>query len=172
MGRTPGETKRSIKVSGRVKKISTEKSKIPDLEDLFLKEKGIEDFQEDLLHWYHVSRRKLPWRGDIPPYSVNKTPTSDRHVVVNPYATWVSEIMLQQTRVETVIDYFNNWMKKFPDVASLARATPDEVNAAWAGLGYYSRARNLHKGAKMVVKDFNGRVPSSQNELLIYSRYR
>jgi A/G-specific adenine glycosylase len=83
-----------------------------------------------LLTWYRASRRDLPWRR-----------TRD------PYAIWVSEVMLQQTRVATVIPYWQAWMAKFPSVAALAEAPLDDVLAAWAGLGYYSRARNLHAGA-------------------------
>mmetsp|Transcript_11326 Transcript_11326/g.12827 ORF Transcript_11326/g.12827 Transcript_11326/m.12827 type:complete len:420 (-) Transcript_11326:1782-3041(-) len=85
---------------------------------------------------------------------------------VGAYGTWVSEVMLQQTRVETVIKYFLNWMQLFPDEQTLAQASPDAVNAAWAGLGYYSRARNLQKGAKKVVEDFNGVLPDSESGLL------
>ena len=83
----------------------------------------------------------------------------------DPYAVWVSEIMLQQTRVETVIPYFEKWMKLFPDIASLANASEQDVLNAWEGLGYYSRARNLHKAAKIVASKFNGRLPRDLTEL-------
>lgn len=73
---------------------------------------------------------------------------------------------MQQTRVDTVVPYFENWMKKFPDLVALATAEPEEVNAAWAGLGYYRRARMLHQGAKMVVAKLGGVVPGSAEELL------
>src|ERR1700759_5573012 len=94
----------------------------------------------------HFARvqRDLPWRR-----------TRD------PYAIWVSEIMLQQTRVATVIPYWERWMAKFPTVAALADAPLDDVLAAWAGLGYYSRARNLHAGAKNVAARFAGALPST-----------
>src|SRR6202050_5720340 len=92
-------------------------------------------FHRDLLRWYRRHHRQLPWRR-----------TRD------PYAIWVSEIMLQQTRVETVIPYWQRWMAKFPTVRALATAPLDDVLAAWSGLGYYSRARNLHAGARTVAE--------------------
>jgi len=95
-----------------------------------------------LLKWYSKHGRTMPWR-DHP----------------DPYAVWVSEIMLQQTRVETVIPYFEKWMKLFPDIPSLANASERDVLNAWEGLGYYSRARNLHKAAKIVASNFNGQLP-------------
>ena len=95
-----------------------------------------------LLNWYNKNKRSLPWRGHS-----------------NPYAVWVSEIMLQQTRVETVIPYFEKWMKLFPNIRSLARATEQDVLNVWEGLGYYSRARNFHKAAKIVVEKHNGQLP-------------
>jgi len=102
-----------------------------------------------LLPWYRANRRDLPWRR-----------TRD------PYAIWVSEAMLQQTRAETVIPYYERFLERFPDVAVLARAPVDEVYAAWAGLGYYSRARNLHRAASTILERFGGELPSSQEELL------
>ncbi|HEY5375030.1 MAG TPA: A/G-specific adenine glycosylase, partial [Polyangiaceae bacterium] len=83
-----------------------------------------------LLTWYVGHRRDLPWRRSLDPYSV-----------------WVSEMMLQQTQVATVIPYFQRWMQRFPDVAALANAAESEVLHAWQGLGYYSRARNLQRAA-------------------------
>ena len=114
--------------------------------------------RRQLLDFYDRDRRMLPWRGDTvdgakpPPQSA--------------YGTWVSEIMLQQTRVETVIPYWHLWMQRFPTVASLAAASPDAVNAVWAGLGYYRRAQNLLKGAQKVVADHGGDVPRQQQQLL------
>lgn len=96
-----------------------------------------------LLNWYHKNKRTLPWRVRNP----------------DPYAVWVSEIMLQQTRVETVIPYFEKWMRLFPNVRALAETSEHNVLNAWEGLGYYSRARNLHKAAKIVVEQYNGKVP-------------
>ena len=98
--------------------------------------------QEQLLAWYEEHRRDLPWRR-----------TSD------PYAIWVSEVMLQQTQVATVRDYFERFMRRFPSVEALAKATSDEVLHAWQGLGYYSRARGLLAGARAVVEHHRGRVP-------------
>ena len=97
---------------------------------------------------YRRDRRDLPWRK-----------TRD------PYAIWVSEIMLQQTRVSTVIPYWERWMAKFPTVSALAGAPLDDVLAAWAGLGYYSRARNLHAGAQAVTATFAGELPRQASEL-------
>jgi A/G-specific adenine glycosylase len=97
---------------------------------------------------YQRDRRDLPWRR-----------TRD------PYAIWVSEIMLQQTRVATVIPYWEKWMAKFPTVTALAAAPLDDVLAAWAGLGYYSRARNLHAGAQAVTASFAGALPRRASEL-------
>jgi A/G-specific adenine glycosylase len=102
-----------------------------------------------LLPWYRANRRDLPWRR-----------TRD------PYAIWVSEAMLQQTRVETVIPYYERFLRRFPDIASLARASLEDVYAAWAGLGYYSRARNLHRAAFTILERFGGQVPSTRDELL------
>jgi len=101
-----------------------------------------------LLAWYQQNGRDLPWRGDD-----------------NPYAVWVSEIMLQQTRVETVIPYFEKWMQIFPTVDDLARASEKDVLNAWEGLGYYSRARNLHNAAKILVAEHNGQLPRDLNAL-------
>ena len=105
-------------------------------------------FSTHLLNWYHKNKRTLPWRGHR-----------------NPYAVWVSEIMLQQTRVETVIPYFKKWMKLFPNVRALAKASEREVLNAWEGLGYYSRARNFHKAAKIVVDEYGGKLPRDVDEL-------
>lgn len=95
-----------------------------------------------MLKWYRKHGRAMPWR-DHP----------------DPYAVWASEIMLQQTRVETVVPYFEKWMKLFPDVKALAKASEQDVLNAWEGLGYYSRARNLYKTAKIIASKFNGQLP-------------
>jgi A/G-specific adenine glycosylase len=105
-------------------------------------------FQQDLLRWYRGNARDLPWRK-----------TRD------PYAIWVSEIMLQQTRVATVIPYYERFLAKFPTPAALAAAPEQEVLSLWAGLGYYSRARNLHQGAKEVVARFGGTVPNDPEQI-------
>ena len=101
-----------------------------------------------LLRWYDAHRRDLPWRR-----------TRD------PYAIWVSETMLQQTRVETVIPYYERFLDRFPNVEALATADEEEVLVRWAGLGYYSRARNLHWAAKTVVEDFGGELPDDARAL-------
>ncbi len=101
---------------------------------------------DDLLKWYRQNKRSLPWRD-------NRTP----------YGTLVSEVMLQQTRVDTVVSYYNNFMERFPTVEDLASADLDVVLSMWSGLGYYSRARNLHKSAKSIVEA--GEFPSTLKEI-------
>ncbi len=95
-----------------------------------------------LLRWYRRSRRLLPWR-----------------VAPDPYRIWVSELMLQQTRVETVVPYFLRFTERFPDLASLAAASEGEVLALWSGLGYYSRARALHRAARILMLERDGKFP-------------
>ena len=104
----------------------------------------INTFAQKLIAWHGVSGRSgLPWQGNR-----------------DPYAVWVSEIMLQQTQVATVLERYPRFMKRFPTVKKLAAADIDEVLAEWAGLGYYSRARNLHSCAKQVMTEFAGKFPS------------
>ncbi len=106
-------------------------------------------FAKQLLAWHQQHGRKdLPWQQDI-----------------NPYRVWVSEIMLQQTQVATVIDYYHRFMQRFPRVQDLALAPLDEVLHHWTGLGYYARARNLHKAAQKIVHEHNGEFPQTQTEL-------
>lgn len=102
-----------------------------------------------LAFWYSSRARALPWRDDPKPYRV-----------------WISEIMLQQTRVEAVKPYFARFMEAFPDVESLARAEDDRLMKMWEGLGYYNRARNLKAAASMIMEEYGGRIPSSYEELL------
>jgi A/G-specific adenine glycosylase len=106
-------------------------------------------FAKQLLGWYDQNARVLPWR---------LFPTAWR--------VWVSEIMLQQTRVDTVIPYFERFLMAFPDVQTLANANLEDVYRLWEGLGYYSRARNLHKAARKIVEEYNGEIPSSIQELM------
>jgi A/G-specific adenine glycosylase len=108
----------------------------------------LDPLAEKLLDWYARNSRQLPWR-------------------CNPeaYAVWVSEIMLQQTRVETVIPYFERWMKRFPSISDLAKANEEEVLAVWEGLGYYSRARNLHRAARLVMEQYDGTLPDDLTNL-------
>ena len=125
-----------------------------------------------ILPWFDRNRRLLPWRGDAPPYtspsssSSSSSSSSGPTTYKNAYGTWVSEIMCQQTRVETVIPYFINWMERWPTPASLASASEEAVQSAWAGLGFYRRARNLHLGAKKVVDSYGGVIPSTVAGLL------
>ena len=99
--------------------------------------------------WYNDHKRDLPWRK-----------TKD------PYAIWVSEIILQQTRVAQGIDYYHNFMARFPNLHSLAEAEIKEILKVWQGLGYYSRARNMHAAAEQVIVDYGGEFPSSYGEML------
>ncbi|GJU63089.1 adenine DNA glycosylase [Tanacetum coccineum] len=124
---------------------------IGDIEDLCFKEEQVVEIRECLLKWYDVNKRDLPWR---------RVEEGDGKA----YAVWVSEIMLQQTRVQTVVSYFDKWMAKWPSVHHLALASIEEVNEMWAGLGYYRRARFLLEGAKMVVEE-GGQFPRSVNDL-------
>jgi A/G-specific adenine glycosylase len=105
-----------------------------------------------LLNWYDRNRRDLPWRAKI-------------GVQPDPYHVWLSEIMLQQTRVETVARYFDRFLKRFPTVHKLARASLSDVLQAWAGLGYYARARNLHACARLLAKENGGRFPETEEAL-------
>jgi A/G-specific adenine glycosylase len=101
-----------------------------------------------LLAAYDTGKRDLPWRGESDPYRV-----------------WVSEVMLQQTRVETVIPYYEEWLNRFPDLDSLAEAEEEDVLRVWQGLGYYSRARRLHEGARVVRERYAGALPRNSEEL-------
>ena len=100
----------------------------------------IQYIRAELLSWYDKNHRQLPWRERVSEKDPNK----------RAYAVWVSEVMLQQTQVATVCDYYNRWMEKWPTVEHLSRASLEEVNEMWSGLGYYSRAKRLHEGAKKV----------------------
>ena len=101
-----------------------------------------------LLDWYDAHRRALPWRD-----------------TVSPYRTWISEVMLQQTRVDTVIPYFERFMARFPTVQDLAAAPLDDVLSLWSGLGYYSRARNMHRAAQQIVSTHGGQFPTTLEQV-------
>lgn len=103
---------------------------------------------QNLIAWYRANRRQLPWRKNKDPYRI-----------------WISEIMLQQTRVETVIPYYERFLSNFPSVADLAAADTDTLLNLWAGLGYYSRARNLKAAAQKVMKEFGGKMPEDYENL-------
>ncbi|MDP7032258.1 MAG: A/G-specific adenine glycosylase [Gemmatimonadota bacterium] len=105
--------------------------------------------REALSRWYRTHARDLPWRRDRAPYRV-----------------WVSEVMLQQTRVDTVVPYFARFLARFPDIPSLAAASEEEVLEAWSGLGYYRRARFLREGARRVMREYDGRFPTGEREVL------
>lgn len=103
----------------------------------------------ELNEWFRVNQRDFPWRKDPTPYKV-----------------WISEVMLQQTRASVVIPYFEKWMNLFPDVKTLADAPIETIIKMWEGLGYYSRARNLHLGAKLIVEKFGSEIPSKREDLM------
>ncbi len=105
-------------------------------------------FRRRLISWYRNHARELPWRG-----------------VSDPYRTWLSEVMLQQTRVAAVIDHYENFLRKFPTMLALALASESEVLATWSGLGYYRRARMLHKAAQFLVRERGGVLPTTAAEL-------
>ena len=106
-------------------------------------------FSDRLLAWWDKNGRKdLPWQHPRTPYRV-----------------WISEIMLQQTQVTTVVPYFERWMNSFPDIKSLASTSQDEILAHWAGLGYYARARNIHKTAIACLEQHGGELPMGRDEL-------
>ncbi|WP_088103142.1 A/G-specific adenine glycosylase [Halalkalibacter urbisdiaboli] len=108
----------------------------------------IHGFQTSLVSWFIENQRELPWRESKDPYRV-----------------WVSEIMLQQTRVDTVIPYYTHFMREFPDAKSLAYAEEERILKAWEGLGYYSRVRNLQTAVREVVEQYNGHVPDTREEI-------
>ncbi|MEL6351871.1 MAG: A/G-specific adenine glycosylase [Cyanobacteria bacterium J06627_28] len=114
------------------------------MSEFFLSEADVVNLRKQLLQWYQSQGRDLPWRR-----------TRD------PYAIWISEIMLQQTQVKTVMPYYERWLQAFPTVDALAAADQQSVLKLWEGLGYYARARNLHKAAQQVVDEFGGVFPQS-----------
>ncbi len=101
-----------------------------------------------ILSWFEANQRDLPWRRNYDPYQV-----------------WISEIMGQQTQMERVVDYFTRWMEKFPDVIAVAEASERKILKAWEGLGYYSRAKNIHRTAKLLVQKYDGRIPEEPQQL-------
>ena len=133
-------------------------------------EAEVQSLRRALLTWYDAHHRTLPWRRTPPTSTSTYSLTSDAPSDLSPsdfaYRVWVSEIMLQQTRVATVIDYFTTWTQKWPTVQHLAGATQEEVNEMWAGLGYYRRARYLLEGAKYITVDCQGVFPDTYEQLL------
>jgi A/G-specific adenine glycosylase len=110
---------------------------------------SLSDFSKRLIFWYENNARELPWRG-----------------ILDPYGVWVSEIMLQQTQVETVIPYYVRWMKQFPTLKALSEASQQQVLSLWEGLGYYGRARNFQRAAQIVMTDWGGEIPHDPLKLL------
>jgi A/G-specific adenine glycosylase len=139
-GKGAGEKGRKIEVSPAPIRISYTSSSAPLLDFLVT---------SDLLEWFHKHKRTLPWREKRTPYRV-----------------WISEAMLQQTQVATVIPYFERWLKKFPTVQALAKASIDDVLKQWEGLGYYRRARNIHKAAQIIAFEKEGVFPTTYEDWL------
>src|SRR5579859_2089639 len=106
-------------------------------------------FRRGLIAWYRCNARPLPWRRSADPYCI-----------------WISEIMLQQTTVAAVVPYFERFLARFPTLAALAKANEEDVLRLWEGLGYYSRARNIHKTARLIVREFEARFPDEVDRLL------
>ncbi|MBP2242705.1 A/G-specific adenine glycosylase [Cytobacillus eiseniae] len=119
------------------------KAQVKQLENI-----DIDKFQQDLISWFEAEQRELPWRKDKDPYKI-----------------WVSEIMLQQTRVDTVIPYFQGFIEQFPTIEALSNAEEERVLKAWEGLGYYSRVRNLQSAVKEVYENYDGKVPADPQEI-------
>ena len=109
----------------------------------------LQDIVEPLLIWYQINKRELPWRKDKEPYHV-----------------WISEIMLQQTRIEAVKSYYTRFMRELPTIEKLASVNEEKLLKLWEGLGYYSRARNLNKAAKMIMEKYDGKMPTTYEQLL------
>jgi len=130
--------------------MSTSSSSAKKSPDLALSKRPLsKDFAQRVAAWFKLAARDLPWRE-----------TSD------PYRIWISEVMLQQTTVATVIDYYQRFISQFPTLESLAAATEDEVLKLWQGLGYYRRAKNLRFGAQMIMSEFGGKFPHTREEIL------
>jgi len=110
---------------------------------------SMNSFSDNIVYWYKENgRHDLPWRKNISPYSV-----------------WISEIMLQQTQVKTVVPYFNKFIKKYPSIETLLLASEDEILAQWSGLGFYRRAQNIYKACRVISEDFNNKLPTNINDL-------
>jgi A/G-specific adenine glycosylase len=119
------------------------------LSSVSLNPKEVTEFQRQLRSWFENNKRNLPWRQERDPYSV-----------------WLSEVILQQTQVATGLSYYKNFKAKYPSLKHFAEASQEDILAMWAGLGYYRRARLLHEAARLVLRDYNGVIPSDYNEFL------
>ncbi|KAI9217568.1 DNA glycosylase [Blastocladiella britannica] len=151
-------------------------SDIEDLESHQFTDHEVETVRAAMLAWFDANRRDLPWRRYGPPAVAASQPTPSADADVQPvpdavspgqraYEVWVSEIMCQQTQVATVIPYYQRWMAKWPTVFDLAKATDEEVNQQWAGLGYYSRGRRLVEAARTLAEKYNGVLPDTPERL-------
>ena len=110
---------------------------------------SMSSFSNRIVNWYKSNgRHDLPWRKNISPYSI-----------------WISEIMLQQTQVKTVVPYFNKFIEKYPDLDALLKASEDEILAQWSGLGFYRRAKNIYRACRVIIEDFNNKLPTNINDL-------
>ena len=107
------------------------------------------NFQKEVINWYSINKRELPWR-----------------TTKNPYFIWLSEIILQQTQVNQGLPYYEAFTQTYPTIFKLAQASEEEVLKLWQGLGYYSRARNLHTSAKFIANELNGQFPSTYSEII------
>lgn len=114
-----------------------------------MKEESLKQIVQPLVKWYQKNKRELPWRQGN-----------------NPYHTWLSEIMLQQTRIEAVKDYYIKFLKELPTIQDLAQVEEEKLLKLWEGLGYYNRARNLKKAAQAIAKEYYGEMPRSYEELI------
>ncbi len=142
--RKRGPSQKPKAVSSQNKNSTNQSSMESSPSSFVLSEETVQELRRSLLSWYATQGRDLPWRR-----------TRD------PYAIWISEIMLQQTQVKTVIPYYERWLKAFPTVQALAKAQQQQVLKLWEGLGYYARARNLHSAAQQVISEFDGEFPQT-----------
>jgi A/G-specific adenine glycosylase len=133
----------------RIKRLPRNMNEQERLSAVDLSPSRVRALQRKLLRWYSENRRDLPWRK-----------------VKDPYAVWISEVMLQQTQVQTVIPYYLRFLLHYRDIGALANAETEQLLRLWEGLGYYSRARNLHKAARVVVERFGGEFPKSYEDVL------
>ncbi|RWR81476.1 adenine DNA glycosylase [Cinnamomum micranthum f. kanehirae] len=154
---SPMEKKQEKKRARSTKGVGC-KSTVEDIEDFSSQE--VVKIRASLLRWYYENQRVLPWRIN---QDEEKEEGGEDGREARAYGVWVSEVMLQQTRVLTVIDYYNRWMEKWPTVRHLAEASQEEVNEMWAGLGYYRRARFLLEGAKSIAE--GGEFPTTVSSL-------
>ncbi|XP_058408252.1 adenine DNA glycosylase isoform X10 [Diceros bicornis minor] len=154
MGTIPEFPEAPAGLAGQQKEVVLQASVSPY--HLFRDTAEVTVFRESLLSWYDQEKRDLPWR---------RLAESEVDLDRRAYAVWVSEVMLQQTQVATVINYYTRWMQKWPTLQDLASASLEEVNQLWAGLGYYSRGRRLQEGARKVVEELGGHVPHTAETL-------